>query len=1750
MFKIKAIISSTAIKGCVLIGFLVICAVFSNIPAQTANQGFSVGSKESFDSYGDVSLYDGSLNFDLPLLNIGGRGSVSYSPTLKLSAEWEIETVIDDYNPNPNPDFYYYPIYKGTNDPGYNNYRNPVVGYGPGVLIIKRDYTYSEATGSATSLTRLYFYGPGGGRMELRDVAFQGKRHATSLGNTTNRGKRFGSNDGSAVTFISDADIFDRAVCPSNNSNCAQPNPYAWGYLKFANGTEYRIDGGAVTSIRDSDGNKMQFTYHASGVQNPDGSVMAGQVNTVTDSNGRTVQFEYSVQDIEPFGACDRIIYKGFAGGTRIVRISRKQLGSVLRSGQTIKPIYQLFPSSDGAIGGGSANFNNQVISAVWLPDGKSYKFRYNSYGELARTELPAGGAIEYDYTIGGGGDIGGFVRGEGSGGAPAYISRSVAERRTYREGNVLEKRENYEIQSGCSLSGCESWNLETMTKLEVFDGQSGVKLQAVRHWFYGSAELSYLSTDDYSPWRTGKEYKTEALDLNNNVLKRTETDWQQRAYVSWWNEGCTFQCPSHEASPAVDPRVLETRNIDVPTNQVTKTRFGYDEFNNQTDVWSYDFGQGQAGGLLRYVHTDFLRGEYISNLYASSPHIRRLPERQWISSDELGNSRLALTEYEYDNYSYSANHAPLVLMSNVVGHNSAIFNTTYTQRGNATKVTNYQNAQNQTGAISAYSQYDILGNIVKTIDAKGGVSTTDYADNFGSPDTEARANTSPAQLNGLYTFAYPTRSTNPLGWLSGYSQRDYFTGAVVNEEDINGAISKTLYDSNDRLTQNVSAVGTLYECQRNTIYDDANRRIEVKKDLYALNDNLEKTESFYDGLGRTIETREYETGGYISKLTQFNALGKTKKTSDPYRPLTGEQPVWTEYSYDFLGRPTQTKTPDNLMVLTEYVGKAITVTDQSGRKRRSIADALERVIRVDEPNEQGALGSIESPNQPSNYLYTSTGSLVKVTQGTQNRYFLYNSLGQLIRVRQPEQGTNPNLTMTDSVTGNSQWSTGSTYDALGEVLTVTDAKGATITNTYDSLSRAVSRTYSDNTPAVSYTYDDVNVAFSKGRLTKISNGISISENTSFDKVGRLLTYRQTTDGKNYDTSYLYNLSGALIEQTYPSGRKVKNTFDANGNLETVKSQKTAESALRIYARNFVRNASGAITSMRLGNGLYETAKLNNRSQIIELGLGTTSVNTNLWKINYDYGLIDNNGNIKSQTINTGTTTFVQTYLYDSLNRLTEAKEVTGAQQTWKQNFGYDKFGNRTQFAQIVGTQQLVINNLTLPQVDVASNRFVTGQGYEYDLNGNLTKNAQGLGFIFDGNNKQTEVKDAANVVIGLYFYDGNGKRVKKVTAEETVIFVYDSTSKLIAEHSTKNVVNPKISYLTRDHLGTPRVITDQNRQVISRRDHMPFGENITANRSTTDKYGAEDNVRQGFTGYQKDKETGLDFAEARYYYSNHGRFTAVDPLLASGKGPNPQTFNRYVYCLNRPIVAIDPSGLSTIIIVVDKSKNAKVIWVDKNISTEFKAWTGGTGARSQEDGDTPFGVYKFDKTQGGKNTGWRDDTYPTSYGTGKIKLIPVEGEVVKHGRTGIHIHGGGGVLPRLKEDPYAPYQRLTSTIGCIRMHNADVNTLIGLIQNANQSGDPLDFVFIGDKETLKELANRKVNGKYVYPQLKNYRDKNVEASGGLGAILSINLTQDATGIEGDEGDDDEFTGNSDDLYDYEDVVEEDSREQPPSTYG
>jgi RHS repeat-associated protein len=63
------------------------------------------------------------------------------------------------------------------------------------------------------------------------------------------------------------------------------------------------------------------------------------------------------------------------------------------------------------------------------------------------------------------------------------------------------------------------------------------------------------------------------------------------------------------------------------------------------------------------------------------------------------------------------------------------------------------------------------------------------------------------------------------------------------------------------------------------------------------------------------------------------------------------------------------------------------------------------------------------------------------------------------------------------------------------------------------------------------------------------------------------------------------------------------------------------------------------------------------------------------------------------------------------------------------------------------------------------------------------------------------------------------------------------------------------------------------------------------------------------FATYWQDSNTGLDYANNRYYSNAYGRFMTPDPYTNSGRLTDPQSWNRYAYTRGDPVNRYDPSG-------------------------------------------------------------------------------------------------------------------------------------------------------------------------------------------------------------------------------------------------
>jgi YD repeat-containing protein len=1345
-----------------------------------------------------VNLYNGGLNFSLPLLKIAGRGGAGYTMMVKIEPKFAVQKEQEFGQPSR----YYADESWWIGEPMFSMGRLDV-RHG-----IKNQYhVVCGQVAPTETLTRLTFTAPDGTEYEMRDQRTGGQPdHPTCAG--LNRGTVFTTTDGSSATFISDNDVVDDAWDGSSET-------YASGYLMLRDGTRFRIDNSLISWMRDRNGNKLTFTY--------DGS---RRLTAVTDSLNHIVTITYG----GTYGY-DQIAFKGFAGADRIVKLYRVALRDALRSGFSELTPTQLFPELDG----GGAGPSKPIISAIELPNGQKYQFKYNPYGELARVELPTGGAFEYDWAAG---TTDGAASGVISITGNKQIYRRIIERRIYPDGGTGSS-----FASRMTYSRPESSTSNAGYVIADQYNSDGTLLTRSYHYFYGSARSSLFQLPtQYPGWKDGKEYQTVNYATAGTAATQTNTTFAQRAAISWFSGN-----PDQE--PPNDVRVVETTTTLLDTNQVSKRTSvnpnnsndsGFDQYNNQTDVWEYGYGTTAPGGLVRHTHTDYVTAESYTDVFTGA-HIRNLPKQTSVY-DQNGNER-ARTVFEYDNYGAAENYHALIQTYPRAGFNELpisgldpAFNsqTNNLTRGNVTATTRYLlNASGAvTGSITSYAQYDIAGNLVKAIDPRSTPNNViatvfDYSDRFGWSDGEAESNTVPAELSsaGKFTYAFATKVTNAVNQ-SSFTQMDYYAGRAVDGEDVN-TITQSVVSQNDPLDRPTKGIGAANQnpskVQATTVYDDTNRTVTSRGDLNTFDDSVLQAKTIYDGLGRTIETRTYESEtNYIAVRTEYDALGRAYKVSNPFRPWQNESLVWTTTEFDALGRIKKVTTPDGAFVTTSYSGNTATATDQAGKKRRSVSDALDRLVRVDEPDkDSGALDVNGVPVQSTVYEYDALDNLRRVTQGSQTRTFEYDSLKRLISATNPESGT---VCYGHVINGECQQDG---YDANGNLIYKTDARLILTTYAYDSLNRNTSVIYSDGTPAVHRYYDgvrdgvDFNIPNSKGRLwqTETTN-TALTTIDEYDALGRIKSSRQQFYSNNSWSSPFviratYDKAGHVLTLTYPSNHSVSYSYDAAGRLADKDAQHLAftgnlgDGTTRVYSSGISYSSFGGRQEEKFGTDtpLYHKQRYNVRRQLWDMRLSTvpfandpTDGNrgaiVNYYSNNFAQGDsgADNNGNLLRQEIYVpGSSFFQDNFSYDFLNRLTSIGEkLNGAgNDTFNQAYNYDRYGNRS----IIGAGGGA-NNMQ-PWTDPADNRlYAPGDQnisdreqrlIRYDAAGNQKADYYSPGSpgtrAYDAENRMVSAA-SANALPATYTYDGDGKRIKRIVNGMETWQVYGFGDELIAEYA------------------------------------------------------------------------------------------------------------------------------------------------------------------------------------------------------------------------------------------------------------------------------------------------------------------------------------------------------------------------------
>jgi len=252
-------------------------------------------------------------------------------------------------------------------------------------------------------------------------------------------------------------------------------------------------------------------------------------------------------------------------------------------------------------------------------------------------------------------------------------------------------------------------------------------------------------------------------------------------------------------------------------------------------------------------------------------------------------------------------------------------------------------------------------------------------------------------------------------------------------------------------------------------------------------------------------------------------------------------------------------------------------------------------------------------------------------------------------------------------------------------------------------------------------------------------------------------------------------------------------------------------------------------------------------------------------------------------------------------------------------SIAYDENGNRTSVLTGSGTTSYTYatdsNQLTA----------IGGSSVTHDAAGNRSADPGGTRtYVYNDANRLVEVLDNSSTT-AEYVHNALGQRVKKTVGSAVVVYIYDVNGHLIAEHDASgNYIRDYVwldglpvaqidsgevfSYLHFDHLGTPRMATNDSQTVVWRWDSDAFGSIAPDEDPDGDSNDLTVNLR--FPGQYLDGETGLYYNYFRDYDPVTGRYIQSDPIGLGGG------LNTYAYGDANPLGNTDPTGEFANIIV------------------------------------------------------------------------------------------------------------------------------------------------------------------------------------------------------------------------------------------
>lgn len=1151
-----------------------------------------------------------------------------------------------------------------------------------------------------------------------------------------------------------------------NNQMISAENPLGgvikYTYDKNGNKISEKDPLGNVTKYKYNEKNQLVETTDAVGRKSATQYDEYGRISCVTDFDGTETTYEYDdilglpVKITDETGTIfytydemGRTLKESYPDGTSL-SISYDCLGNI--SSVTAK---------NGLVTYYKYDENSNVISET-DSQGKITEYKYDAAGNLIESTDPSGSRIIYAYDKANRmrsqkNQLGGITLYSydncGNIAQITYPDNSTVKMLYDKNGNItsLTDQNGNTTHYKYNAVGDLAAQIDALGNVESYDYNAAQNLvsytdgvSATTYYEYDAlgrisetvdpdgyeSRISYDSAGNISQVTSANGSETEyEYDTRGNLIKSTTADGLVIEYEydllnniirQWDNTGN-----------------METNTFDTVGNLLSKTdalgrtaEYSYDlygnvlyfkDFNGDVTKYSYDL-------LSRPISQTDPNGQVTKYIYDSLGNL--------LFSE---NSSGAVYKYEYNNMSQLVKTVdPL--------NNETIF------------------------------EYDNVGNLISQIDAAGNKTQYEYsAVNLLTSQTNANNATQKYEYDAAGQLI---KSITAEGNVTEYSYDG--RGNVLQEKDPLGYVTEYEYDSLSNLIKIISPRGAKTEYT----YNNAGLCISEKDPLGAVTeyeyapDGTLLSEKLPNSL---VNSYEYDKIGRLLSVSDSTGLEMTFEYDEKgnISSQTDQDGNISTYTYDDLNQLVSALDPSGAKTDYQYDnrGNLISVTSPAGGETKYSYDILDRVTSIEQPL-----------TSPLHYEYNKTGQIVSVNQGDKSVKTKYDSVGNKLSVTDAlgnicdyKYDKDNNITELTDFAGNSA---NYEYDAAGNVISETDFSGAIVHYSVDSDYNITSRTDALGNKT-EYRYDLA------GNLITVRTPSGSETHYSYDSMGNLES-RKSADGAK--TEYTYDEHNNLTSVVSPDGRVESFIYDVSSKLE--KAVKPDGSVIE-YDYDSINNLLSKKPSDESDPVTYGYDSVGNRVSMDDesgkttyeydiLGRVTSVTNSYGYKVSYKYDEYGRTSEIHYPEDR------VVSYTYDLGDNLIMVED-SGGETT---QYTYDENGNVLTCVRsngIATEYNYDSMNRVISVENVLGENQLSSFSYEYDDNGQIvTENAkQGENesqkeFVYDVDGQLSEYTEFINGErsVTKYSYSETGNRiaVTKGENENTVIYEYDSSGRLLKE--------------------------------------------------------------------------------------------------------------------------------------------------------------------------------------------------------------------------------------------------------------------------------------------------------------------------------------------------------------------------------